>query len=84
MTLYITKEPCLMCYNAIMLSRIKNIIYGCSELKFKKLNNIYRYQYIKNKINIKCNILSVECRIIISTFFYNQRYLKKIKHNNNI
>lgn len=30
-TMYVTKEPCVMCAGAIFLSRIKKVVYGCPE-----------------------------------------------------
>src|SRR5574344_898140 len=32
--MYVTKEPCLMCYGAIMSARIPKVYYGASDLKY--------------------------------------------------
>src|SRR5690554_1750973 len=32
-TLYVTKEPCIMCSGAIVNSRIKRLVYGCNDPK---------------------------------------------------
>ena len=31
--LYVTKEPCPMCAGAIVLARLRRVIFGCSDLK---------------------------------------------------
>lgn len=71
-TIYITKEPCLMCMGAILSARIKKIVYGVSDKRFgtKELAN-------NNKFNHKCEItagvLSEECERLLSDFFKNLR-----------
>lgn len=71
-TIYITKEPCLMCMGAILSSRIKKIVYGASDKRFgtKELAK-------NNKFNHKCEItggvLSDECERLLSDFFKNLR-----------
>ncbi|KIE58920.1 hypothetical protein A946_02330 [Methylacidiphilum kamchatkense Kam1] len=32
-TMYVTKEPCLMCYGAILLSRIARVVFGIEDPK---------------------------------------------------
>lgn len=48
-TLFCTLEPCLMCYGAIILSGIKNIVYACEDVMgggtscdLARLNPLYR------------------------------------------
>ena len=79
--IYITKEPCLMCYGAIINSRIKNIYYGFSDKEngFKsKIDN--KLLFYKNHLeNIEGSILENDCKSIISKFFISKR--KKSKKN---
>lgn len=62
-TLYTTMEPCLMCYGAIMQSRIKKIVFLAKNESFGAFsaNNI--------KINKKMNIV----------FFKNDEYIQLIQ-----
>jgi len=53
-TLYCTMEPCLMCYGAIILSGIKNVVYafedpmgGGTSCELKTLPTLYRNSGIK-------------------------------------
>ncbi len=41
--LYVTLEPCLMCYGAILQSRISKVIYATSSDKFGFTHNINNY-----------------------------------------
>jgi len=48
-TLYVTAEPCKMCYGAIQLSRIPRIVYGVNEPKFGFLSsNSKQIKILKN------------------------------------
>lgn len=63
--LYTTLEPCMMCFGAIVQSRIKKIVYGTK----KQENYLLK---IKNTPEIE-NINNEECKNIIKTFFKNKR-----------
>ena len=70
-SLYVTKEPCIMCIGAILNSRIEKIYYGmanddCSIISnnnFMKFINNRHLKYIQGKI------LEYECKKIIQDFF---------------
>lgn len=51
--IYITMEPCLMCFGAIEQSRIKKIIYGLK-------NDNFGFES-KYKINTKLEVEQIEC-----------------------
>lgn len=82
-SIYVTKEPCVMCFGAIINARIENIYYGCSdELKGFNLNldsDIFKKNHLKN---IKGNILNIECKKILSKFFKEKRKKNKNSLNN--
>jgi tRNA(adenine34) deaminase len=71
-TMYSTLEPCSMCAGAIVLSRIKSLIYaakdpkaGAHESVFKILNN----KRLNHKVHIKKGILEQESSSLIKEFF---------------
>ena len=77
-TLYVTKEPCLMCSGAIINSRIKLVIFGAYDNQFGCVSSIYQLCNIPeyaHKAVIKGGILEDKCRSIIQDFFE----LKRVK-----
>lgn len=71
-TLYVTLEPCPMCAGAIMLSRIKRLVYGCSDSKsggVHSLFNIVTHPYINHYTNVTAGVLEEECKEILQNFF---------------
>ena len=67
--IYITVEPCTMCYGAIEQARINKIIYGIDNEKFG-----YFSKKIKNKkILIEKGMLKKECENIMKEFFIKKR-----------
>ena len=80
MTLYVTCEPCLMCAGAIIHSRIKRLVYGCSEPKMGAIKSQYRVFNNKNshhKVILKAGVLENDCKSILKEFFKNLRSLRK-------
>ena len=67
--IYITVEPCLMCYGAIEQSRIKKIIYGTENDKFGYISK----NNTSNNKKIESGILQKECREIMQKFFLKKR-----------
>ena len=73
-SIYVTKEPCLMCFGAILNARIEKIYYGMadSDKGFKKLKG--RDSLPMSHLNqIEGNILESESKKIIQDFFKKKR-----------
>lgn len=69
-SLYVTVEPCLMCFGAIALARISRLIYGISEPKFGFINRISK---LPGNLRIKSGLLKNECRNLLRKFFIKLR-----------
>ncbi|MDC1450373.1 tRNA adenosine(34) deaminase TadA [Candidatus Thioglobus sp.] len=71
-SLYVTLEPCAMCFGAMVHARIERIVYGAHDPKtgvcgsFTDLGNL---NYFKHQINVTGGILQHDCREILHTFF---------------
>ena len=80
-SLYVTKEPCLMCFGAIINSRIKNLFFGFQDEKNGFRKNISNKKLFigKHLSHIESGILEIECRTIIKDFFIEKR---KKNHKN--
>jgi len=69
--LYVTVEPCCMCAGAIVLSRIKNIVFGATDPKSGCIISKMNINDLKlnHKINFRFGILRKECKDILKKFF---------------
>lgn len=68
--IYVTVEPCLMCYGAIKEARIKKIFFGLKNQKFGFSNHILME---KNKIIIESGIKEEKIKLIMQNFFEKKR-----------
>tara|TARA_B100000945_G_C20410682_1_gene612409 strand:+ start:2001 stop:2468 length:468 start_codon:yes stop_codon:yes gene_type:complete len=79
-SIYVTKEPCVMCFGAIVNSRIKNLYYGVKDDKFGFEVNIANLNSLNIHLkNIQSGVLSDRCESILKDFFINKRKNNKIK-----
>lgn len=69
-TMYVTVEPCLMCYGAIIQSRIEKVYIGC--LQLDKKPSSYR-NYVKEDKIIDLSFINNESVKLMQNFFSNLR-----------
>lgn len=75
-TLYVTIEPCSMCAGALVLARIKKIVYGASDPKTGacgSVANIVNNRKLNHRINLKKGVLAKECSALLREFFKAKR-----------
>jgi len=75
-TLYVTLEPCPMCAYAMVLARIKRLVFGASDPKTGAAGsvvNIIQNKKFNHQIEITKNILNKECSLILKKFFLEKR-----------
>jgi tRNA(adenine34) deaminase len=75
-TLYVTKEPCIMCAGAIVNSRIDRLVYGCSDEKAGGVESLYTIlsdKRLNHQVEIATGILEVESSEILKNFFKMRR-----------
>ena len=74
--LYVTLEPCAMCFGAMIHARIKRIVFGAHDPKtgvcgsYEDLNNANSF---KHKINITGGVSERKCSQLLHTFFKSRR-----------
>lgn len=73
--LYVTVKPCLMCYSAIVQSRIKTVYFGADQYSFKKK----AFDTLINESDIAMigPILEQECSGLMKEFFGRMRNATK-------
>lgn len=75
-SLYVTIEPCSMCAGALVLARIKNLIYGATDPKTGacgSILNIVNHKKLNHRIKVTKGILEEECAAILKEFFKKKR-----------
>lgn len=80
--LYVTLEPCPMCSGAIILSRIKKVVYGASDPKggcAGTLMNLLQDERFNHQSEVISGVLEKECGEQLSIFFRELRKKKKEK-----
>ncbi len=75
-TLYVTLEPCLMCYGALVNARVGRLVFGASDRRFSVINRVNNLDFNHN-IEICAGVLEQECSELLSSFFENKRKLGK-------
>ena len=69
-TLYVTLEPCVMCFEALIMSRISKIVYSVSD---PKKGGISTQLKKKHKILLSSGVLQKESLDLIQRFFKKKR-----------
>lgn len=69
--MYVTLEPCPMCAGAIVQSRLKQIVYGCADLKGGATGSVMFLDYTlwNHRVDIVAGVLEEECSEILKLFF---------------
>jgi tRNA(adenine34) deaminase len=79
-SLYATIEPCSMCAGALVLARIKNLIYGANDPKTGacgSVTNIVNNKKLNHRIKVKKGVLKAECATLLKEFFKKKRRARK-------
>jgi len=78
--LYVTLEPCPMCSGAIILSRMKRVVFGAYDPKagcVGSLMNLLDDKRFNHQCEVTSGVLAEECGEMLSAFFREIRYKKK-------
>lgn len=79
-TLYATIEPCSMCAGALVLARIKRLVFGASDEKTGACGsvvNIAEHKKLNHHVSVTRGVFADECGSLLSLFFKQQRALGK-------
>ncbi|MFC3883424.1 tRNA adenosine(34) deaminase TadA [Bacillus songklensis] len=81
-TLYVTLEPCPMCAGAIVLSRVKRVVFGAYDPKggcAGTLMNLLTEEKFNHQAEVEGGVLEEECGELLTNFFRKIRAEKKKK-----
>ena len=74
-TVYATIEPCAMCAGALVLARVKRLVFGAEDPKTGAFGSVLDINKIKSnhKIDVKAGVLGEECAGLMREFFKKKR-----------
>ena len=71
-TLYVTLEPCAMCFGAMIHARIDRVVFGASDFKSGVCGStidLSSESIFNHQISVSGGILKHECKNILQSFF---------------
>ena len=75
-TLYVTLEPCTMCAGAIVLARIRRLVFGATDPKAGACTSLYSIptdERLNHRVSLACPVLVDECAALLADFFATHR-----------
>jgi tRNA(adenine34) deaminase len=81
-TLYVTLEPCAMCAGAIVLSRIKRVVFGAWDEKAGmagSVTDLLRHPRLNHSPEVRGGVLAADCAGVLEEFFKSQRGVTPIR-----
>ena len=74
--LYVTKEPCPMCAGAIVLVRLRRVVFGCSDSKGGAAGgwiNLLQSDVLNHRCEVTSGVLGEESAALLRQFFGKKR-----------
>jgi len=75
-TLYVTKEPCIMCAAACVAARIDRLVYGCPDPKGGGAGSVYdvvQDARLNHRLHVTAGVLGDEAAEMLRVFFRARR-----------
>jgi tRNA(adenine34) deaminase len=75
-TLYVTIEPCTMCYGAIVHARVKRLVFGATEPRYGAVisgQKLLDTGHFNHRPELLSGVLETECAQIMKQFFAAKR-----------
>jgi tRNA(adenine34) deaminase len=74
--LYVTKEPCPMCAGALVHTRIRRLVFGCTDSSAGAAGsviNLLQMPTLNHRCDVASGVLQDECSAILQSFFRKRR-----------
>ena len=74
-TIYVTIEPCAMCAGALILARVKKVIFGASDPKTGAFGSVLdvNKKKLNHKILVTKGVSKEDCADLLRQFFKKKR-----------
>lgn len=79
-TLYVTKEPCVMCAGAMINARLGRLVYGCKDARYGASDSIYHITTdpaLNHRVDVRFGVLEEDCSDILKRFFVKLRAINE-------
>ncbi len=79
-TLYVTKEPCVMCAGAIVAARIARLVFGCRDPKggaAGSVIDVFSSVAANHHVNVIAGVLEAEAAQQLADFFAARRNIRR-------
>ncbi len=73
---YVTMEPCPMCAGALVLSRVKRLVYAVADPKAGACGSLYNLcvdPRLNHEIEVTPDVLAEEAGVLLQSFFQRRR-----------
>jgi len=74
--LYVTLEPCAMCAGAIVLARIRRLVYGADDPKVGAAGSVFNvvdHPALNHRPEVRAGVMAEECSQVLRDFFERRR-----------
>lgn len=75
-TVYVTKEPCVMCAGAMVAARVKRLVYACRDPKGGAAGSVLdlvQHPALNHRIDVTAGVLEEEAAAQLQAFFKKRR-----------
>jgi tRNA(adenine34) deaminase len=75
-TLYVTLEPCAQCAGAIVLAKVRRVVFGAYDPKAGmagSVGDLLRYPALNHRVDVTGGVLAAECGGLLKEFFEQRR-----------
>lgn len=75
-SLYVTLEPCAMCFGAMIHARVDRVVFGAYDFKSGVCGSAFDLSskdFFNHKLQISGGVLSNDCQILLQSFFKSLR-----------
>ncbi|ASG67244.1 tRNA-specific adenosine deaminase [Francisella halioticida] len=73
--LYVTLEPCIMCFGALVQARVSELIYACDDTRVgvTSIRMLHQSRSFNHKFQIINGVMSQQCGELLRKFFKERR-----------
>ncbi|VAW42214.1 tRNA-specific adenosine-34 deaminase [hydrothermal vent metagenome] len=75
-TIYVTLEPCIMCFGALIHARVDRLVFAAHDPKTGAVESrcqIGRDNLFNHKIKVETGVMAAECGTLLKNFFRSRR-----------